>query len=154
MNQDLIPIADVSPHEEVDASHVDHIMTAIVTDRVIKRPLIVARGCKTLLDGHHRYHALRLLEVDFLPCVVVDYDDRSLVEVDSWREGEVVTREIIRSAAASNQMLPIKTSRHMLKFAVPLMGMPLADLFTDNFDIREPVLTQVEKESPCAPIQP
>lgn len=126
----LLPVSEVRPHEEVSFPHVLAIMKEIVADGVVERPLIVARSCRTLLDGHHRYNALRMLEVDLLPCFLIDYDDASQVEVSGWRPGERVTSHTVRTAAATGMLLPPKTSRHVLKQEIPLMRLPISHLIS------------------------
>lgn len=125
----LRPLADIKPHELVNADHSARITRAIRTEQAVRRPLIVARRCRTLLDGHHRYNALHTLGADFAPCVEVDYDNPAEVEVVAWRENEVVTPEMVRDAAARGEMMPPKTSRHRLKFSVPAIRVSLNDLF-------------------------
>lgn len=124
----LYPLNDIKLHEQVKAGHVMKIMRAIQVDRVIKRPLIVAQGCGTLLDGHHRYTALRKLGARYAPCIEVNYDDADQIEVTSWRANEAVTPQTVRVAASLGSMMPPKTSRHLLKFPVPPICVPLDDL--------------------------
>ncbi|ATG34318.1 ParB-like nuclease domain protein [Phaeobacter piscinae] len=124
----LRPLVEIKPHEFVNADHSASIARSIRTDQAIWRPLIIARRCRTLLDGHHRYTALNALGADLAPCVEVDYDDPAEVEVTAWRPDELVTPEMVRSAAARGEMMPPKTSRHLLKFSIPSIRVPLSDL--------------------------
>ena len=75
------PLEDVKSHEQVKAAHVVHIVQAIRTGQAVRRPLIVARRCRTLLDGHHRYNALRKPGAHYAPCIEVDYDDSDEIKV-------------------------------------------------------------------------
>lgn len=150
MNVELVPIAALRPHEEVNADHVQRIAKEIVRDGGVKRPLIVSRDCLTLLDGHHRYQVLRLLEADHAPCILVDYNDTAKVEVTPWRSDEAMSPQIVRLAASSGVMLPAKTSRHKLHFKVPPMHWPLADLFAGGVAHPSVSETRLEKETSCS----
>jgi hypothetical protein len=127
----LLPLEAVKPHERVKADHVVKIKRAIQADRAVMQPLIVAQGCNTLLDGHHRYTALRKLGARYAPCIEVNYDDAAQIEVTAWRGDEAVTSQSVREAALYGFMMPPKTSRHILKFPVPTICVPLRDLLAD-----------------------
>jgi L-serine kinase (ADP) len=134
----LRPLMDIKPHEQVRPDHVLHIMRSIQKDQAVKRPLIVARTCQTLLDGHHRYDALRKLGARYAPCVEVDYDDPDEIEVTAWRDDESITPRSVRDAAARGEMMPPKTSRHLLKSPVSPIRVPLVELVADESDQSRP----------------
>lgn len=127
----LRPLKDLRPHEQVNSGHVVQIMEDIRSEQAVKRPLIVAKGCQTLLDGHHRYNALRKLGAKYAPCIEVNYNNTEEIEVMSWRIHEVVTIRAVRRAASCGPLMPPKTSKHVLKFSVPPIWLPLEDLLSD-----------------------
>jgi hypothetical protein len=49
-----------------------------------------------------------------IPAVLVDYNSPN-IEVQSWRNPEKVTKEDVIKAGISQEKLPPKTSKHMIK---------------------------------------
>ena len=83
-------------------------------------------GRLVILDGHHRWTALRLLGARLAPVLVVDYWRH--VELGSWRPGVTVTRREVLEAAVSGRLLPPKTTRHRLRVQASWEPVPLEDL--------------------------
>jgi hypothetical protein len=52
--------------------------------RMLKRPIIVDRDSYVIIDGHHRYEALKRLGVNKIPAILVDYVNEEKILVDKW----------------------------------------------------------------------
>jgi len=76
------------PLGQVKVHHVAHIAYPIRKDRVVKRPLIIARECGTLLDGHYSYTALRKFCAVYAPRIDVD-DERKISGMGAGRLPEL-----------------------------------------------------------------
>ncbi|MET1128572.1 MAG: ParB N-terminal domain-containing protein [Thermoproteota archaeon] len=124
----LVPIELLKPHEQVIEEHVRALAEDIASRGILIRPILVDSKTFTILDGHHRVEALRRLGARYVPAIVVDYDRDDEVEVTSWRPGVVVTKDMVRRAALSRRLMPPKTSRHVTKFEVPDVNMPVERL--------------------------
>jgi len=82
-----------------------------------------------ILDGHHRFEALRLLGCRRVPAYVIDYFS-DIVDLTLWPDAtvkEVTKEEVIRRGLAG-ELFPPKTTRHILR-------VPLEDAFTDLEDL-------------------
>lgn len=73
-------------------------------------PVVVDKKHKILLDGHHRYAALKKLGYKKIPAYLVDY---SRVKVVTRRKNIDITREIVIKRALSGKPFPPKTTRHI-----------------------------------------
>ena len=123
----LVPIALLKPHEEIDEEHLHELEKRIVSDGVLRYPIIVDLKTLTILNGHHRVEILKQMGKKYVPAILVDYDS-DCVKVYSWREGWNVTKELVREAALSGRKLPPRTSRHILCFEIPRVDIPLGSL--------------------------
>lgn len=109
----LIALEKLRAHEDVDLGHLKQLKREIRSDRILKFAIAVDKDTNIILDGHHRFNALRELGCIKIPVVFVDYKTPQ-IEVKSWRIGWVVTKEKVVEAGLSGNRLPPKTSRHMI----------------------------------------
>ncbi len=115
-------------HEEVIEEHVIEIMNKIIKDGVLHKPLLVDINYNIILDGHHRYHALKRLKARRIPVFYVDYFSKDVI-VSSWRHGIIVGKDLVIRIALSGRKLPPKTTRHILRgISVPEINLPLTSL--------------------------
>ncbi len=121
-----VEIARLKPTEMVDAAHVRALAEDMRRDGVQRRPIVIDRQTLAILDGHHRYHAAKALGLAFVNAVVIDYEDPRLT-LASWT-GRDFTPEEVRAAAASGELLPAKSTRHILNPPVPDMPRALTEL--------------------------
>lgn len=124
----IVPIELLKPHEEVCREYLLKLYDEIVEDKVLKKPLLVEDKYYIVLDGHHRYAVLKMLGAKVAPVFLIDYSS-SLVEVYSWREDWNVTKEVVINAGLTENKLPYKTSRHILReLLIPEVNIPLEKL--------------------------
>ena len=69
----LIPAKELLAHEEVRQSHVLRVVRSIKRLGRVMKPIIVEERSLTIIDGHHRYNALRLLGARYAPVVMARY---------------------------------------------------------------------------------
>jgi len=69
----LLPIRDIRPHEAVQPGRAWRVRQAILRAGMVYKPLIVEARTLTLIDGHHRLHALTTLGARYVPAILVDY---------------------------------------------------------------------------------
>ena len=110
----LVELEQLHPHEDVDPNHLKELTQQIASDGVLKYAIVA--DCKTnvILDGEHRYTALKNLGCKRIPVVYVDYNSPN-IEVQAWRENYRLTKRDVIEAALSGKRLPPKTSRHMVR---------------------------------------
>ena len=111
----LLDMNTLKEHEQVNPSRVEEILGQLLDTQYIK-PIVVEKSEHVILDGHHRYNALKKLSARFIPAIVVDYEDKN-VRLSYWREEyKSLSKKDVINAALSGNKLPPKTSRHYFDF--------------------------------------
>ncbi len=111
----LVRIDKLIGHERVSSTRLRAVRSAIHTDGVVRRPVIVERNSEVILDGHHRVRALRDLGAKRVPVAYVRYSDTN-VRVYMRRKGmlmKMIKRAVIEMAK-ENKLFPSKTTRHVI----------------------------------------
>ncbi|RXT56373.1 hypothetical protein B6S44_04665 [Bosea sp. Tri-44] len=120
------------PTEDHDRHAVEALYGKIQSEDCWRVPLLVHKGSLAILDGHHRREVALRLGLDYVPCLLVSYED-GMVELSSWREDVVPTYDSVIAAALSGRLFQIKTTRHRLKAAQAELAIPLRLLGRDAF---------------------
>jgi len=123
----LIAIDSIRPTERIVDAHARDLAHQMRISDAWTHPLLIERSAQALLDGHHRLAAARLLGLSLVPAILVDYEHPSL-RLESWRSDEHFTREQVLAAAASGELMPIKSTRHVIDTPLPRCRLPLARL--------------------------
>ena len=110
----LIEIEKLRPHEETDPEHLKELIQQIASDKTLKYAIVVDEKTNVILDGEHRYNALKSLGCRWIPVVYVDYESQN-IEVHTWRNNHPLTKKDVIGAALTGKLFPPKTSKHMIK---------------------------------------
>ena len=125
-----MPVEVLKPHEQVIQKKVDQLERMTIRWDAYTKPLLVDGATGTILDGHHRFEIAKRLDLQCLPCVVVDYLDDDSITLFLWpnsdREG--ITKDDVIQAGLSGNLMPPKTSRHLLSDDLPPISVPLSRL--------------------------
>jgi len=116
-------------HEEVIPTNLDKRISKLL-DKGFYKPIVVDKSTMVILDGHHKWTAARLLDLDNVPVVMVDYMADESIGVDVWPgcgKGSI-TKEEVLEMGLSDDNFPPKTSRHILSFELPSIQIPLDEL--------------------------
>lgn len=70
----LVELNKLRQHEEVDSAHLKELKEEIRSDMVLKFAIVVDKNTNVILDGEHRFNALRELGCRSIPVVYVDYN--------------------------------------------------------------------------------
>ena len=125
-----MPLEVLRPHEQILPKKVDQLEKMTHRWNAYTKPLLIDRATGTILDGHHRYNVAQRLELLCVPCVLIDYLEDSLIELDVWPNcgrDKVTKNEVIQAALSGNLFTP-KTSRHRLSDHLPPIAVPLSRL--------------------------
>ena len=123
----LLPLGRLRAHEEIVPADVPSLIDILRSAGEVREPLLVADRTWVILNGHHRYQALRAMGARRAPAWVVDYDDERIT-LDRWGPGEPISKaEVVRRAAAG-ELFPPKTTRHRLSVDLPDRPTPLTEL--------------------------
>jgi len=110
----LVELNKLRQHEEVDPAHLKELKEEIRSDAVLKFAIVVDKNTNVILDGEHRFNALKELGCKKIPVVYVDYNSPD-IEVQTWRNNPHLTKKDVIDAGLSEKKLPPKTSKHMIK---------------------------------------
>lgn len=95
----------------------------------VHRPILVADGDFVILDGHHRWAALRDLGYRKVPAHLVAYRD-AVVDLATWPGAIVssVTKDEVLDRGRRGDLFPPKTTRHTVSEPLDDVRVDLADL--------------------------
>ncbi len=110
----LVKISELRQHEEIDSRHFLSLLEAIKKNRYIE-PILVEESSKVILDGHHRFNAMKKLGFNEIPAHLVDYAN---IEVRSWRPEVKVTKAEVIRRGLSGELFPPQTSRHICELEI------------------------------------
>ncbi len=83
----MIPIDKMLPHEEIVSKRLEDLIDLIKSLNAVDLPLIIAPIPGTdkylIVDGHHRWAALKALGAKKAPAIIVDYFDPS-IKLHTW----------------------------------------------------------------------
>lgn len=130
MQVDLVPVEILRPHELTIPKKVDELEKMTHRWKAYVLPLVVDRNTGVILDGHHRHQVALRLGLQSLPCVQVDYQGDSSVELDIWPNcgRESLSKEEVVQAGLRGELFQPKTSRHRLSDHLPPISVPLTRL--------------------------
>ncbi len=126
---ELLDIDLLHCHEEIRPEVLEKLVEEIKADGYVKKPILVADDAFVILDGHHRYEALRRLGCRRVPCYIIDYFSEA-VDLTLWptaKEKNVRKQDVVERGRAGLLYTP-KTTRHTVKISLP-------DVFTDLEDL-------------------
>jgi len=118
-------IDDLRPPEHIRKEHYEHLLSQIKRNRFVV-PIIIDSRHKVILDGHHRYNALKALNFKEIPAIEVDYE-RKDVQLFQRRKAYPVSKKLVISRALAGRLFPPKTTRHIIK-RIKEEKIPLSEL--------------------------
>jgi hypothetical protein len=124
----FIRIEELREHEEIRPDYLEELKNEILSDGMLKMPIAVDRSTYIILDGHHRLHALKKIGCKKIPVILVDYQSPE-IEVIPWREGEMITKELIIDTALTGKRMQPKTSKHMIMVEGELKHISCIEIF-------------------------
>lgn len=134
----IADLTDLRPHVRVDSRRVQEVQQDMITTRLVQKAVTVDRATRVIINGHHRYEAIRELGYRKIPVWEVDYlaDERisfapgSAVR-DKWR---------VLEAAHTGKLMPQNAAPHLIggeavNFSEPDCYVPLDQLKTRIFTV-------------------
>ncbi|MFA5076591.1 MAG: ParB N-terminal domain-containing protein [Patescibacteria group bacterium] len=110
-----LPIKKLKPHERISTRRVQQLIKYINGRGLFTTPIIVEKNSKTILDGHHRVAALRLLGCSLVPAIMVDYRSQYIkVYLRHNHLPMELLKDLVIKTASNGVILPHKTTRHLL----------------------------------------
>jgi len=125
----IVEIETLRSHEQVRPALLARLVDQIRSEGCVRKPILVESRHSVILDGHHRYEALKRLGCRKIPVYVVDYEDPG-IGLTTWPEATVgtVTKAAVIDHALRGDPFPPKTTRHLLTFTLEEVRVPLDEL--------------------------
>jgi len=120
----LLPIDDLKPHEKGSPVYLELLKQEILRDGVLKYPIIVDEKTHVILDGMHRWLALKSLGYQLIPVILTNAFQNPRIRVGRRRvhrymwdfEGEIPIEEVI-SAGLNGRLMKPRSTRHFFPFS-------------------------------------
>lgn len=92
----ILPIEGIRPHEEYDRWILSRIVGSLRLEGAMHDPILVDENTLTILDGTHRYWALKKLGCHSVPAALYDYQSQH-IQVGCWYRcfNKALTPEIL-----------------------------------------------------------
>lgn len=124
--------AFLNPHKLIATEEINEEEAIKLTDSILscgswKTPVSVHKDALFVMDGHHRLNIARRLNLKLMPVVLLDYDS---VDVCAWRDGEIITPDIIIEMVRKGKKFPFKTTKHSFRQPIKACNVPLYELMT------------------------
>jgi len=107
---DKIELNELNPHEQIIEENLKKVLASLKVEKKLKKPIIVDKKTKVILDGHHRVKAYEILGLREISCKLVDYSSEE-VTVEPHQNGDISKEEVIEKGL-SDGLFPPKTSKH------------------------------------------
>jgi len=113
----LIPVEHLRCHEQTIPERIEQVRKQIEGEREVDYPVLVDSQYNVILDGHHRYTALKQMGVDKVPVVKVEYFRNGLVKLEARKNcpKQPLTKQDVLRKGLSPKVFPPKSTRHTLR---------------------------------------
>ncbi len=122
-----LPVAALHGHEEIELARFQELLAQVQQEGELNEPILVDRGTKVILDGHHRYQVFKYLGWEKIKCCLVDYQ-ADWIEVRSRRPECTVSKAEVIRRALQGELFPPKTTKHILHQHASCQAAAKADL--------------------------
>ncbi len=105
---------ELIPHEKVSKKGINQLNNYISNNHpeIILPSILICNKTNVIIDGHHRFQILKLLNIDLIPVSLIDYNSDLILTNE---ENSLSKKEIIDSAKDKN-IFPPRTSKHVVNF--------------------------------------
>ncbi len=132
----LLPINELKPHEKGSPLYLELLKEEIDRDGVLKHPIIVDEKTHVILDGMHRWLALKSLGCALVPVIVIDALQNPKIRIGRRRihrylpdPNQQIPLEQVISSGLKGHLLRPRTTRHFFPFGKPRqINYPLSSL--------------------------
>jgi hypothetical protein len=122
------------PHEKGSPLYLELLRREILRDGVLRYPIVADEKTCVILDGMHRWLALKSIGYKSIPVLLVDVFQKPAIRVGRKRihqyvsdSAEEMTVESVISAGLNGQLMEPRSTRHFFPFSkYQLINYPLA----------------------------
>lgn len=124
MKVTLLPIDQLKPHEKGSPLYLRLLRNEIRKDGVLKYPIIADEETHVILDGMHRWLALKSLGYTLIPVLLVNAFKNQRIRVGRRRvqrysvdlDQEITVRKVV-SAGLKGRLMEPRSTRHFFPFS-------------------------------------
>jgi len=119
----LVPIDELKPHEKGSPLYLELLEQEILRDCVLKYPIIADEKTHVILDGMHRWLALKSLGYTLIPVMLIDAFQNPKIRVGRRRihryvsDSDEITIEEVISAGLNGRLMKPRSTRHFFPFS-------------------------------------
>lgn len=119
----LLPVDQLKPHEKGSPFYLELLRKEILNDGMLKYPIVVDEKTHVILDGMHRWLALKSLGYELIPVILTDvFKDKIHVgkrRIHRYTNGvdNEITVEKVISAGISGRLMEPRSTRHFFPFS-------------------------------------
>jgi hypothetical protein len=121
---EVVPIDKLRPHEKGSALYLKLIRRELLKDGMLRYPIIADEKTLVILDGMHRWLALKSMGCTLIPAILVNARRDPRIRIGTRRihryqydsNPRITADEVISAAMAGNLMEP-KSTRHFFPFS-------------------------------------
>jgi hypothetical protein len=130
----LLQIDELRPHEKGSPVYLELLRREVLRDGVLRYPIVADEKTCVILDGMHRWLALKSIGYKAIPVLQVDVFQKPAIRVGRKRIHQYVsdsieemTVERVISAGLNGQLMEPRTTRHFFPFSkYQLINYPLS----------------------------
>ena len=120
----LLQIDQLRPHEKGSPVYLELLRREILGDGMLRYPIVADEKTRVILDGMHRWLALKSIGYKSIPVLLVDVFQKPAIRVGRKRIHQYVsdsieemTVERVISAGLDGQLMEPRTTRHFFPFS-------------------------------------
>jgi len=121
---EVVPIDKLRPHEKGSALYMKLIRKELLKDGMLRYPIIADEKTLVILDGMHRWLALKSLGCTLMPAILVNARRDPRIRIGTRRihryqcdSNIKITVDKVFSAALSGHLMEPKSTRHFFPFS-------------------------------------
>ena len=120
----LLQVDQLKPHEKGSPLYLELLRKEILSDGMLKYPIVADEKTHVILDGMHRWLALKSLGYGLIPVILVDVFKNKSIHVGKRRihrytngvDKEITVEQVI-SAGVSGHLMEPRSTRHFFPFS-------------------------------------
>jgi hypothetical protein len=120
----LVPIDELKPHEKGSPLYLELLKQEILRDAMLKYPIIADEKSYVILDGMHRWLALKSLGYTLIPVMLINVFQNPKIHVGRRRihryvtdSDEEISIERVISAGLDRCLMKPRSTRHFFPFS-------------------------------------
>ena len=119
----LLRVDQLKPHEKGSPFYLELLRKEIINDGVLKYPIVVDEKTHVILDGMHRWLALKSLGYELIPVILTDVfkgkihvGKRRIHRYTDGVDNEITVEKVI-AAGDSGRLMEPRSTRHFFPFS-------------------------------------